>query len=212
MFQQKLSQIESTMQNYYSPSSNVTAAERRAANRRRSSVMDYEQSLMFGQYREDLANFALTQAEKLTALQEDRNRHRNGGGGLESPSGPKKPSPVLRLLRRIFKHGGDMIFFSILAITLALLSFSIDIAVHAFFERKIFDFCLDDNLKLLLFSSELPYRQADHCFRLQSRPLGTFYRRDGTHLSNDHPVSRSTSSRIRSFRDEGRPARSCFER
>lgn len=124
------------MQNYYSPSTNVTTSERRAANRRRSSVMDYEQSIMFGQYREDLANFALTQAEKLTALQEDRNRNRNGGGGLESPSGPKKPSPVIRLLRRIFKHGGDMIFFSILAITLAFLSFSIDIAVHAFFDRK----------------------------------------------------------------------------
>ena len=35
------------------------SAERRP--RRRSSVFDYEQSLMFGQYREDLADFALTQ-------------------------------------------------------------------------------------------------------------------------------------------------------
>lgn len=33
--------------------------------RRRSSIMDYEQSLMFGAYREDLASFAFTQAGKL---------------------------------------------------------------------------------------------------------------------------------------------------
>ncbi len=128
------------MQNYYSPSSNVTAQERRSANRRRSSVMDYEQSIMFGQYREDLANFALTQAEKLTALQEDRNRNQNGTRGLEANNSRKHPSKVLTLIRRIFKCGGDMIFFTILAISLATLSFSMDIAVHAFFECKC-SFC-----------------------------------------------------------------------
>lgn len=124
------------MQNYYNPSSNVAAQEaRRSANRRRSSVMDYEQSIMFGQYREDLANFALTQAEKLTALQEDRSKNRTGGG-LESSHSRKSPSRILVIIRKIFKCGGDMIFFTILAITLATLSFSMDIAVHAFFERK----------------------------------------------------------------------------
>ena len=94
--------------------------------RRRSSVLDYEQSLMFGQYREDLANFALTQAEKLTQLSEEKRNK-------------LKEHKSDKLVRKSFKCGGDMIFFSTLAITLATLSFTIDIVVHSFFDCKFND-------------------------------------------------------------------------
>ena len=86
---------------------------------------------MFGQYREDLANFALTQAEKLTQLQGDR-RNKDDTASTNI----KSQSKIVVLLRKIFKCGGDMIFFSVLAITLATLSFSIDIFVHWFFDCK----------------------------------------------------------------------------
>ena len=96
--------------------------------RRRSSILNYEQSVVFGAYREDLAAFALTQAEKLAQLSEGR--------GKDEASEKHKDSLCLKVIRKIFKYGGDMIFFSVLATTLAILSFTMDIVVHAFFDRK----------------------------------------------------------------------------
>lgn len=102
--------------------------------RRRSSVFDFEHTIMFGQYREDLANFALTQAEKATAIQNERNNLKK----------PEKISGFVKFMRKIFNFGGDFIFYALLAVFLSFLSFIIDIIVHACYNRKFqFNFNLN---------------------------------------------------------------------
>lgn len=107
--------------------------------RRSSSVWDYEQSLMFGQYREDLANFAQTEARKLKQLREDSSRKR-----LNQRKEVKRKEALTRVRRWPFwrwikafcQFGGDMVFFTTLAVTLAILSFLMDIIVHEFMHCK----------------------------------------------------------------------------
>lgn len=94
---------------------------------RRSSVLNYEQSLMFGRYREDLAKFALLQAEKIRELESKK---------VEDKKIEEKVGSRCSRFRQFFKSTGDMIFFSLLAITLATLSFVMDVILHSFFECK----------------------------------------------------------------------------
>ena len=100
--------------------------------RRRSSVLELEATTMLGHYREDLNDFFATQAEKMVQLQEERR-------DCESQSKPinsNDPQKYLRYVKIFLKSGGDLVFFSILAITLALLSFTIDVLVRKFYESK----------------------------------------------------------------------------
>lgn len=104
----------------------------KSGKRRRSSVLGYEQSLMFGQYREQLASFARTQAQKATTLQDERRK-------VDTP----RPTNVglgerFKLVYRLLtKHGGDWIILAILGICMALISFLMDLVIHACFNRKL---------------------------------------------------------------------------
>jgi hypothetical protein len=100
------------------------------SQRRRSSVMDYEQSLMFGRYREQLANFASIQSQKSNQLKEERQKN-------VAKNQINKSSFVGNVklkLKKIMERGGDYILLAVLAIILALLSFIIDIILHHCFE------------------------------------------------------------------------------
>lgn len=96
--------------------------------------MDFEQSHILGHYREDLVNFALTQAEKIVQLREERKslNEEDSLAGNDYQQGK-----AFKYLKRLFKSGGDMLFFSVLAITLALLSFTMDFFVKKFFYCKL---------------------------------------------------------------------------
>ena len=95
--------------------------------------MDFEQSHILGHYREDLVNFALTQAEKIVQLREERKSldEETSIDGNDNQQGR-----AFKYLKRLFKSGGDMLFFSVLAITLAMLSFTMDVLVKKFFGCK----------------------------------------------------------------------------
>lgn len=98
--------------------------------RRRSSVMDYEQSLMFGQYREQLANFASIQSQKLDQLREERQKNTNKNKNV-------KLSFVKNVKQKLIKavqSGGDWILLAILAVIVACLSFIMDIIIHICFK------------------------------------------------------------------------------
>jgi hypothetical protein len=101
-----------------------------ASQRRRSSVMDYEQSLMFGQYREQLANFALIQSQKSNQLEEERQRN----GGKNKINKSSFAGRVKLKLKKVMERGGDYILLAVLAIILALLSFIMDIIIHHCFD------------------------------------------------------------------------------
>lgn len=104
----------------------------RHQRRRRSSVLELETSNMLGHYREDLNDFIALQAEKLVQLHEVRKENENQSVPLNS----NDPQKYLKYMKAFLKSGGDLMFFSILAITLAMLSFSIDVFVKKFFECK----------------------------------------------------------------------------
>lgn len=100
--------------------------------RRRSSVMGYEQSLMFGQYREQLATFSRTQAQKAASLQAERRKHE-----MEVAPGPNAlGTRVTRRFRMLAKHGGDWLILAILGIIMALISFLMDLVIHAAFDFR----------------------------------------------------------------------------
>jgi hypothetical protein len=101
-----------------------------ASQRRRSSVMDYEQSLMFGQYREQLANFALIQSQKSNQLEEERQRN----VGKNKINKSSFAGRVKLKLKKVMERGGDYILLAVLAIILALLSFIMDIIIHHCFD------------------------------------------------------------------------------
>ncbi len=101
-----------------------------ASQRRRSSVMDYEQSLMFGQYREQLANFALVQSQKSNQLKEERQKN-----GTKNKINKLSFAGNVKLkLKKIMERGGDHILLAVLAIIVALLSFIMDIIIHHCFD------------------------------------------------------------------------------
>lgn len=116
--------------------------------RRRSSVLELEATTMLGHYREDLSDFFAAQAEKMVQLQEERKEYEN-----QSKQIPSNDPKYLRYVQIFLNTGGDLVFFSILAITLALLSFVIDVLVKEFYESEpkisrimltlyLIDFCL----------------------------------------------------------------------
>lgn len=113
----------------------------RHQRRRRSSVLELETSNMLGHYREDLNDFIAIQAEKLVQLQEIRKENENQTVILNS----NDPQKYLKYLKTFLKSGGDLMFFSILAITLAMLSFSIDV-----FVKKLFE-CESNNYKIITY-------------------------------------------------------------
>lgn len=108
---------------------------------RRSSVFNHEQTLMFGQYREDLATFALAQAEKINNLKRIRETED------PAPGGRSTCNRCLNATREFFKCTGDMFFFSVLAIIMATVSFVMDIAIHACFDCKISPVRLEVSMK-----------------------------------------------------------------
>lgn len=109
-------------------------------SRRSSSVWDYEQSVMFGQYREDLADFALTEARKLQHLHtgdsSQKRLQRQSAMQREALKKVRRWLPLWRWLRAFCQFGGDLVFFATLAVTLAVLSFLMDNIVHQLMHCK----------------------------------------------------------------------------
>ncbi|CAG2115079.1 unnamed protein product, partial [Medioppia subpectinata] len=102
------------------------------SQRRRSSVLDYEQSLMFGQYREKLANFASIQSQKSNKLREERQKESTNKAHLNS----RCAGSLIRKVISIAELGGDWILLAILSIILAFLSFVMDIVIHFCFHVR----------------------------------------------------------------------------
>ncbi|XP_054160906.1 chloride channel protein 2-like [Oppia nitens] len=104
---------------------------------RRGSVLDYEQSLIFGQYREKLATFAAIQSQKSNRLREERQKT---GGDLTKHYRVKHKSRLAQsLINRglwILQLGGDWILLAVVAIIVASLSFFMDIVIHACFDLR----------------------------------------------------------------------------
>lgn len=111
----------------------------RLSQRRKSSVMGYEQSLMFGQYRDQLASFARYQAAKAKELEEIRKQAHKGALKAEALAGGS-PSGFIACLRTNFEHinqsWGNWILLGCLGAIVALLSFIMDIVIHAFYDGK----------------------------------------------------------------------------
>ena len=99
------------------------------SQRRRSSVLDYEQSLAFGQYREKLANFALIQSQKANQLREERQKQIK-----EKPIKTKFGGNLFNKVLVILEKGGDWILLSMLGIIVAILSFVLDRIIHLCFD------------------------------------------------------------------------------
>jgi len=105
-------------------------------NRRRSSIMGYETSLMFGQYREQLATFARAQAQKASTLDGERRRAQS------RDTMPGKEPIAVRIQRRyraLTRHGSDWLILASLGLIMALLSFVMDLFIHACYDCKLND-------------------------------------------------------------------------
>lgn len=91
---------------------------------RRSSVMEYEQSVLFGQYHERLATFARMQSQK------PKIPHRRSRLQEMTPKGFR-----VRLVRLLTYFGNwPLLFF--LGIAVAFASFLVDVSHHALVECK----------------------------------------------------------------------------
>lgn len=100
-----------------------------ASTRRRSSIMGYEQSLMFGHYREQLANFARVQVQKTKQLEEGRKELSRRSSDEAETFGQQ----VRLRLHQVIEIAGDWIILALLGVIIASLSFSMDIVIHACF-------------------------------------------------------------------------------
>ena len=109
----------------------VNSGQTMQSQRRRSSVLDYEQSLMFGQYREKLSNFAVTQSQKSNQLREHRKKNIKNKTLKSGFAGN-----LTQNMFRVLEWGGDWILLAVLAIIVALLSFLMDVIIHLCFERS----------------------------------------------------------------------------
>lgn len=109
--------------------------------------MGHEQSLMFGQYRQQLANFALVQAQKTKQLQEERMIHVSS-----EVQDPSLGNRLKRSTRRIIEMCGDWFILATLAIIVALLSFIMDIVIHMCFEGLCI-WCFKNSFTPLFFYS-----------------------------------------------------------
>ena len=92
--------------------------------------MGHEASLMFGHYREQLAQFSLDQAQKAKELHEKR----------KVPTARHDSKSCLNLVRSCFqiiaRTTGDWILLVLLGVIMASLSFIMDIIIHACFDGK----------------------------------------------------------------------------
>ncbi|KAI1301622.1 Chloride channel protein 2 [Halotydeus destructor] len=103
------------------------------SSRRRSSVMAYEQSLMFGQFREQLASFARSETQKASNLEAERRKiekTRSTGHGDTSADRLK------RMQRVLVAHCGDWILLILLGVIMGLLSFVFDLIIHTCFNFR----------------------------------------------------------------------------
>lgn len=90
--------------------------------------MGYEQSLMFGKYREQLATFARVQAQKTKELEEQRSRQ------PDSISQGGRKEFLRKSLSKLNKIGGDYLILVVVGCIIAFLSFVMDILIHLLFD------------------------------------------------------------------------------
>ncbi|RWS31260.1 chloride channel protein 2-like protein [Leptotrombidium deliense] len=103
------------------------------ATRRRSSVLGYEQSLMFGRYSEQLATFARYQAQKAKEVKEERVQLEKL---LRQQQQQTFGQRISRSCRGLIKSGGNWVLLTTLGIIIALLSFIMDIIIHNLYELR----------------------------------------------------------------------------
>lgn len=101
---------------------------RRKESFRRSSIMNYEQSVMFGQYREQLASFARDQAMK--------KQDEMTGNGVEFLHGGGRRKGVTGLCLSLLNHYGEWILLAFLGSFMALISFLFDLAINSCYDCK----------------------------------------------------------------------------
>ena len=114
------------------PSKMVVA--RKSENLRRSSIMNYEQSVMFGQYREQLASFARDQAMKQSEMTGNEGEFRRRKRG------------VTGLFLSILNQYGEWILLAFLGLLMALISFFFDLGINYCYKCK----CISCYLVLVL--------------------------------------------------------------
>lgn len=98
---------------------------RRKESFRRSSIMNYEQSVMFGQYREQLASFARDQAMKQSEM-----------AGNEMEEDRRKKKRVTGLFLSILNHYGEWILLAFLGLLMGLISFLFDLSINYCYKCK----------------------------------------------------------------------------
>lgn len=107
---------------------------------RRSSVMEYEQSVIFGQYHEKLASFARLQSQK-PQIQIQR--------AFLSSSKPKANIAKKHILQTLMATGNWPLLF-LLGICIAFCSFVVDISTACLLQRELRSSCA---FRLLLLNS-----------------------------------------------------------
>lgn len=120
---------------------------RRKESLRRSSIMNYEQSVMFGQYREQLASFARDQAMK-------KQDEMTGNGVEFLHVGGRRKAGVTGLCLSLLNHYGEWILLAFLGSFMALISFLFDLAINSCYDCKYPT--LYPQLSPSLFSLSLP--------------------------------------------------------
>ena len=136
---------------------------RRKESLRRSSIMNYEQSVMFGQYREQLASFARDQAMK-------KQDEMTGNGVEFLHGGGRRKAGVTGLCLSLLNHYGEWILLAFLGSFMALISFLFDLAINSCYDCKYPTVYpkLSPTLSLSLFSLSLPLYSLNLFFQLSS--------------------------------------------
>lgn len=91
---------------------------------RRSSIMEYEQSVLFGQYHEKLASFARLQSSR---VKDQRARLRE-----------RKKNFVTRFILPFFMTIGNWPLLFFLGILISFASFLVDVATHALISSEFY--------------------------------------------------------------------------
>lgn len=92
---------------------------------RKASILEYEQSLMLGKYREELLQFARNLADT----------HVDGEGKRRTLYGKyNKSSPWQKWFATTFRYGGNCLFLVILGTSISALGFIVDVVTHLLYD------------------------------------------------------------------------------